>query len=388
MANQVWVVLRFQLTDAISQSKRLLGGVAATYLLAVCLVLSIWHYTALGDAQNRLVAFGNTSADRLSELAVKPLLSNDNLALSALTNDMAMFNEIAGISIYSVDGQLLAVAGNFAPHTTLPTYSQEITVQDTIAGYVNIFINPDAFQTSLSDKVLRSWWLCATGLLTVIGVVIGLAFRANLSVSDPSIKEGSSSHASAFILVVNVFNQISLPADARTRAMSVATARSNRVANLYAARATLLTGTGVALAFDQTDAQDRSFEVVCAALLLSRALDAMNHDHYAEERPKIRFRFGLHVGPVCTTLDELLSTDNARDAVLLSALASDGHLAVSEDVMANISRTERIIGRIKDNPAAVSLISTSRRYHLVEGVTPAYQSLIERQAELIIAQAM
>ena len=202
MANQVWVVLRFQLTDAISQSKRLLGGVAATYLLAVCLVLSIWHYTALGDAQNRLVAFGNTSADRLSELAVKPLLSNDNLALSALTNDMAMFNEIAGISIYSVDGQLLAVAGNFAPHTTLPTYSQEITVQDTIAGYVNIFINPDAFQTSLSDKVLRSWWLCATGLLTVIGVVIGLAFRANLSVSDPSIKEGSSSHASAFILVV------------------------------------------------------------------------------------------------------------------------------------------------------------------------------------------
>lgn len=170
--------------------------------------------------------------------------------------------------------------------------------------------------------------------------------------------------------------------------MSIATARSNRVANLYAARATLLTGTGVALAFDQTDAQDRSFEVVCAALLLSRALDAMNHDHYAEERPKIRFRFGLHVGPVCTTLDELLSTDNARDAVLLSALASDGHLAVSEDVMASITRTERIIERIKDNPAAISLISTSRRYHLVEGVAPAYQTLIERQAELIIAQAV
>ena len=382
------MVLRIQLTDAISQSKRLLGGVAATYLFAVCLVLSIWHYTSLGQGQSRLVAFGNTSAHRLSELAVKPLLRNDNLALSALTNDMAMFDEIAGISIYSVDGQLLAVAGNFAPYTTLPTYSQEITVQDTIAGYVQILIDPDAFQTSLSDKVLQSLWLCATGLLTVIGVVIGLAFRANLLASGPSIKEGSSSHASAFILVVNVFNQISLPAEARTRAMSIATARSNRVANLYAARATLLTGTGVALAFDQTDAQDRSFEVVCAALLLSRALDAMNHDHYAEERPKIRFRFGLHVGPVCTTLDELLSTDNARDAVLLSALASDGHLAVSEDVMASITRTERIIGRIKDNPAAISLISTSRRYHLVEGVAPAYQTLIERQAELIIAQAV
>ena len=134
------MVLRIQLTDAISQSKRLLGGVAATYLFAVCLVLSIWHYTALGQGQSRLVAFGNTSAHRLSELAVKPLLRNDNLALSALTNDMAMFNEIAGISIYSVDGQLLAVAGNFAPHSTLPTYSREITVQDTIAGLSLIHI--------------------------------------------------------------------------------------------------------------------------------------------------------------------------------------------------------------------------------------------------------
>ena len=56
--------------------------------------------------------------------------------------------------------------------------------------------------------------------------------------------------------------------------------------------------------------------------------------------------------------------------------------------MASITRTERIIGRIKDNPAAISLISTSRRYHLVEGVAPAYQTLIERQAELIIAQAV
>ena len=111
-------------------------------------------------------------------------------------------------------------------------------------------------------------------------------------------------------------------------------------------------------------------------------------DSYTEERPRIRFRFGLHVGPICKTLDELLSTDNARDAVLLSALASDGHLAVSEDVMASITGNERIIGQIKDNPAAISLLSTSRRYHLVEGVASAYQSLIERQAELIIAQAV
>jgi len=382
------MVLRIQLTEAISHSKRLLVGVAVTYVFAVCVVLSIWHYTALSHGYSRLDAFGNTAAHRLSELAVKPLLSNDNLALSALTHDMAMFTEIAGISVYSVDEQLLAVAGNYSPRSTLPTFSQEVAVQDTIAGHVRIIVDPDAFQTSLSDKVLQSFWLCVTGLLAVIGIVIGLSARTNLSKPDRPNEDGIPSPASAFILVVNVFNQISLPAEAKTRAMSIATARSNRVANLYAARATSLTGTGIALAFDQTDAQDRSFEVVCAALLLSRALDAMNHDHYVEERPKIRFRFGLHVGPVCTTLDELLSTDNARDAVLLSALASDGHLAVSEDVMANISRTERIIGHIKDNPAAVSLISTSRRYHLVEGVTPAYQSLIERQAELIIAQAM
>ncbi|MFP6797324.1 MAG: hypothetical protein VB933_09725 [Pseudomonadales bacterium] len=315
-------------------------------------------------------------------------MSNDRFELSTLVNDMAMFNEVAGISVYSVDNQLLAVAGNFAPRSTLPTFSQEVTVQDTVAGYVRIMINPDAFQTSFSDKFMRSVLWCASGLLALVGIMFGLLLRTNLSESDDSMEEGVSSEASAFILVVNVFNQISLPAEARARAMSIATARSNRVANLYAAQATPLAGTGVALAFDQTDAHDRSFEVVCAALLLGRALDAMNHDHYTEERPEIRFRFGLHVGPVCTTLDELLSTDNGRDTVLLSALASDGHLAVSEDVMASITRTERIIGHITDNPAAAGLISTSRRYHLVERVAPAYQSLIERQAELIIAQAL
>ena len=384
----VLVVLREKLADTISRSKSLLGTIAVTYLIAVSLVLSIWHFTASGQAHTRLVAFGNTSTHRLSELAVKPLLSNDRFELSTLVNDMAMFNEVAGISVYSVDNQLLAVAGNFAPRSTLPTFSQEVTVQDTVAGYVRIMINPDAFQTSFSDKFMRSVLWCASGLLALVGIMFGLLLRTNLSESDDSMEEGVSSEASAFILVVNVFNQISLPAEARARAMSIATARSNRVANLYAAQATPLAGTGVALAFDQTDAHDRSFEVVCAALLLGRALDAMNHDHYTEERPEIRFRFGLHVGPVCTTLDELLSTDNGRDTVLLSALASDGHLAVSEDVMASITRTERIIGHITDNPAAAGLISTSRRYHLVERVAPAYQSLIERQAELIIAQAL
>ena len=104
------MVLRIQLTEAISHSKRLLVGVALTYVFAVCVVLSIWHYTALSHGYSRLDAFGNTAAHRLSELAVKPLLSNDNLALSALTHDMAMFTEIAGISVYSVDEQLLAVA--------------------------------------------------------------------------------------------------------------------------------------------------------------------------------------------------------------------------------------------------------------------------------------
>ena len=381
-------MFRVELTKTISESKGLLCGVIATYIAGICLVISIWQFSELEQGQSRLDTFGSTAADRISELAVKPLLGNDNLALSSLINDMATFDEIEGISIYSVDDQLLAVAGNSALGSTLPMFSQEITVQDAIAGHVRIMINPDAFQTSFVDKFLRSIWWCTAGLFAVIGVTIGLSFRGYLSESDPPLEEGISAQANVFILVVNVFNQISLPAEARNRAMSIAAARSNRVANLYAARATSLKGTGVALAFDQTDAHDRSFEVVCAALLLSKSLDGMNRDYYTEERPKIRFRFGLHVGPVCQTLDELLSTANARDAVLLSALASDGHLAVSEDVMASITGNERIIGQIKDNPAAISLISTSRRYHLIEGVAPAYQSLIERQAELIIAQAV
>ena len=381
-------MLRVELTETLSGSKRLLVGVIATYIAGICLVISVWQFSELEHGQSRLDTFGSTAADRLSELAVKPLLGNDNLALSSLINDMSMFDEIEGISIYSVDDQLLAVAGNSALGSTLPVFSQKIRVQDTIAGDVRIMINPDAFRTPFVDKFLRSLGWCAAGLIAVIGVTIGLSFRGHLSESHPQVEEGIGSQTNVFILVVNVFNQISLPVEARDRAMSIAAARSNRVANLYAARATSLKGTGVALAFDQTDAQDRSFEVVCAALLLSKSLDGMNRDHYTEERPKIRFRFGLHVGPVCKALDELLSTDHARDAVLLSALASDGHLAVSEDVMASISGNERIIGQIKDNPAAISLISTSHRYHLIEGVAPAYQSLIERQAELIIAQAV
>ena len=105
-------MFRVELTKTISESKGLLCGVIATYIAGICLLISIWQFSELEQGQSRLDTFGSTAADRISELAVKPLLGNDNLALSSLINDMSMFDEIEGISIYSVDDQLLAVAGN------------------------------------------------------------------------------------------------------------------------------------------------------------------------------------------------------------------------------------------------------------------------------------
>ena len=68
-------------------------------MAGICLVISIWQFSELEQGQSRLDTFGSTAADRISGLAVKPLLGNDNLALSSLINDMATFDEIEGISI-------------------------------------------------------------------------------------------------------------------------------------------------------------------------------------------------------------------------------------------------------------------------------------------------
>ena len=387
------------LSDTVRRAARPAAIAVFAAVVAAALVIVGWHQTSQATASERMNRFGETLSWQIADLVVEPLLSNDRIRLGVLTTRMAEFDEVDGVAVYTVDNQLISIGGS-TTNLQLPTFTQRVTVQDTVAGFVRLTLEPNAFETSFGAKLWATapWWLGAMILAVLSGYIstldkVPVRVPADNNSGDESTDDtsGSPKHdeqpkpASVFILIVNVFNQISLPNEQKVDVLRQTLRIASRVANLYAARAMPLTGTGVALAFDQTETADRPFEVVCAALLLREALGALNRDHYIHDQPEIRFRFGLHEGPIDDT-NTLLESDNAADTVLLSALAPDGRLAVSHAVMASIERPERIEGEPVANPAADALTTTSRQFHVVEGVAATYQTLIERQAELIVAQ--
>ena len=341
--------------------------------------ISAWHIKEKHDAQVRMVTFGETMVSQISELAVEPLVSDDRIRLHFLTNQLTEFRQVVGISISSVDNQLISVAGRSTNNPQLPVFTKQITVQETIAGMVQIAVEPNAFRTTLGDKFKASiaWILCT--LLVAFLFEAFFKIMVKRSAKESKTKVGFNDPPEndfCNALVVNLFDQISLAEEERKKLVEQVTHLSLKVANLYAANVFKLAGTGVLILFDKTQAKDRVFEIVCAALLLNTILKKMT------DYPLIGYRFGLHQVPR-SQLSDPSKSEYISDAILLSALAQEGEISVSSEVNEEFEAIDSIEKSEQSSLAVTALSTTGPNYYVVYGVTESYRNLIEQQAALI-----
>jgi uncharacterized membrane protein affecting hemolysin expression len=366
------------LTPWISRVKQARGElfIAVTVALLVCFSLIRLHAhesAQQADAQ----ALAASLAESLARLAVEPLGKRDRIALGVLANRLVELDAVAGITIYTVADEMLAIAGvrQGGMHRTEP-----VIQDDNIIGYVRVsLITPGA------ESAAREFWLSLAIALAIPLLVVGVrnlpwqqlrqltAGRAVSTAPLPVIAEPAAQKPVACgMLAVNLFNQLTLKPDQRNEELEHASSVANTVADLYAATVDPLPGTGLLLRFDGTGEDERNFQIVCAAVLLAKLLN--------DPQSPGQYRLGMHT--VTLPANQQAPTDllEVQDASLLSAVAKPHTIAVSGALFNSIPRSERLQAQPMDNPLLNQLESTDPEAWLVSGLAEPHQTLIDNQA--------
>ena len=352
-----------------------IGGFLAASAVTIVLV----DYVLERRADVRMDRFGDALGALAAELAVQPMLRPNPVAFSNLGHRMTAFDEVVGFSLYTVDDRVLVFAGRDANDAGTEHYTRAVTADDTVAGYARVVLDRERFRPSVAELISVSapFWLLA--LAATIGFVV-VGRRLALSSNARAAGRARGEVRAAFVLVINLFDQ-NVQREEKGAVLGLALERADQLANIYGGNAEPLPSTGILLVFDDTGSSDRCFEVICAALLTGRVIELTNFRRAARSRPT--FRFGLHrCGEPGADVTVGVS-EEVREALLLSALAPDGKLAVSEEVFARIDRPDKLAADIVARRAMDALAGTSLSgYRLVHAALGSYGTVIERQAQL------
>jgi uncharacterized membrane protein affecting hemolysin expression len=368
-------------SDLVKPDRLVLAVAAVAVVLTTLMVLLVLHLTSR-EAQ-RMDRFGNAAVQALAELAVEPLMQRDRMHLGVIGNRLAELDEIEGVASYGADNRILATTGSLEGRR----YTQPVTLDDSIVGYVHLALRPAAFAASTGNRTAALLIVMLLMPFAVAGgwALAGAARAGRLDTALPwrqppaapaPLEEAPVPEAAAdvrhYLLAINLYNQLTLQIDQRDFELSLCLELAEVVAEIYQGQVVNLPGVGVLVDFDHTDDGDRPFQVLCAAFLLLRLL----HD----EAPFGQYRLGLNLTEL--PADEALAADHdaVADAALLSALARDASIAVSATVVAVLDNTARLRTRPLVNPLLDELATSSADCRLVTDLEAPYHSLVVQQA--------
>ena len=316
--------------------------------------------------------FGGTLAETTAQLGLPSVLQQDRIALGNLVNRVVAFDEVIGCSVYTVDGRTLAFAGAAASAPGTRHYTAPIAVEDTLAGYARVVLARERFVAGPADLVVAAWPVVPAGFI-VAGAIVLLRRRALREKPPGTAAEAAKAR---FVLVANLFNHGSLRDLRKKTVLAQALEHALEVADAHGGRARPLPGARVLIGFEDRPDADRAFEVIAAAVAFGQTLETPPSGASAAAPPP-SFRFGLHLGEDAEGAGAAESA-HVSDAVLLSALAPDGRLAISQDVFERIERPERLeIDEASDLSQAAPTGTTLGRCRIVNAVAAAPQSETE-----------
>ena len=340
-----------------------------SFLVAALIAVGLTSRAVVDHAGARMDRFGGTLAETTAQLGLPSVLQQDRIALGNLVNRVVAFDEVIGCSIYTVDGRTLAFAGREGNTPGIRHYTAPVAVEDTLAGYARVVLDRDRFMPGPADLAVAAWPVMPAALI-VAGVVVLLRRRAAREKPPPGTAAGTAQ--ARFVLVANLFNHGSLREMRKKTVLAQALEQALRVADALGGRARTLPGARILIGFEDRPDADRAFEVIAAAVAFGQSLETPSSGGYAAPPPS--FRFGLHLGEDAEGAGAAESA-HVSDAVLLSALAPDGRLAISQDVFERIERPERLeIDEASDLSQAALTGTTLGRCRIVNAVAAAPSS--------------
>jgi uncharacterized membrane protein affecting hemolysin expression len=347
---------------------------AAVSCLVGTSILSLHDHDTARAADDQ--ALGQALAAGLARLAVEPLANRDRIALGVLANRLVALDQINGITVYTVDDEMLAISGDTQRGQTV---TEAITRDNSVVGYVRIMLAAPAGASgtenrwmaiavmSFSPLLLVALWQLPWQQFRLTSAHRKINSEIHLSEPEPAAPVAHT------LLAVNLFNQLTLKPELRDRELSHAHHVAEAVAERYDAEVVSLPGTGLLLHFAGSDAPDRPYQTLCAAFLLARLL--------FKENSHGQYRLGLHTVMLVDDEEPLLEMLEVQDTALLSAVARPATLAVSHALFQSIPDPSRVVATPMRNRLLNQLESTAAEAWLVSGVDEFSQLQIEQHAD-------
>jgi len=382
----------------------LAGGLATALLLAIALAASGWAYNA--DQKALRTTYGSTLAEQLAASAIDPLLADEALRLTSLTQEMSRLSGVAWAALYDLDGRRLA-GGEGAPAQAPEADGATRFQQPLIFGREALGKAVVALPTLSAGRQGPSASLAvAAGLIALFTVLGGLLGRrverrlhqlrqrleaklgrtvappdplqALIQLIDPPQQivrtptrgkapdalaltgdedgTGEDLQDQAYLLVINLFNQSQLSPQARqTLFAQLGQALDGQLAGT-AGRRGFLAGTGMVVLLPQSSSSlDPALDAIQRSLTLQRSARAA----LAEGDIPAELRFGLERledEHAATANPETLLT-TASEAVYrtitLAALARPAGLVIGDAVMRTVDK----VGALSAEPVAASALA-------------------------------
>ncbi|MCC5873813.1 MAG: hypothetical protein JJU22_15530 [Gammaproteobacteria bacterium] len=400
--------------------------------MLIAIVLGVLPVTfaalALSTQSNAAASarYGSTIADRLAASAVDPLLADDLIGLSLLVREYKALDDVATAAVYSAERRLLAAADGTATSPArleqeplAGSHIQAIRLDESVAGYARIALRPPPAHAGQPGVLLAA--LAAMVLLTAAGVRLGGRLDLRLRHLREEVEELTGQQASSrghlaallelgssitteretepvsnalrerqlYVLIVNLFNQISLPASARHDVLDQCEAALEQVCRLYGGRQEGLPRTGILVTLDAlSDSGDHAFHAICAALLAQRVFANLNAERVRAGEVQLALRIGLErvSEDESNSPPEVMAQafpDSVSRGITLSALARNEAIAIGDGVLKACSDPERLI-REPLQSAALRALGGSGHAWLIRDLAPGYRGLLERQAQLLL----
>lgn len=358
--------------------------------------------TTNGAEQTRS-AYSQTLADNLATLSLESFIAQDQIQLGLLCNRIASLPHVAGVTIVDLGERVIANTGTgaalqapLADHTG-EIASASVSLDNTVVGYVRVQLNADAF------AVAPSWRHWLFGLLWALLIPLAivavrnwwqhLQTRSRSKVVDVEFDDAQSSVAEqTYIISANLFNRLGLDTSAQKAAQQAALAHAKQIAPLYGGTAQELDQAAVSMRFPDRGQDDAAFAALCAGMLWAECLqqpaptDSEQGRSVEQTSPDCAYRFGGHQLQGASH-GVLKAAEAEQEAQLLSAVASNGQLAISQVMFAQIDRPERLELRTAQHPLHEDLNTVGDCLYQVQGLADHYSELLTKQMQALAAQA-
>ena len=355
--------------------------VGSGYLAACVVAMTAWSVVESKRSAAAMARLGEATAQDVAFLAAEPLLRQDRIRLSLLARRIVLHPEMRRVAIHSAGGQPFVVVGASAPRDAAP-YIAPVTVESAVVGDVRVTLNPDSFGVSAGQLFAETWWYWLAGLVLGAGgcqcaQMFATRIRHGRAVEDGASHElpadgQPATDTTTYLLAINLFQLASSPPEQREHTLRQSLAVAEQVADGLDGVISELSDTGLLLAFDDAEQDDRAFEVVCAALELREQLAKRS-----PAAPPPSFRYCLDATAAVSTDPEAPGTEPLMHAAAqpsslaslasLAALARDGEIIVCERAYAALAAPERLLLDDFNHPAA-ALASDATPKGIVRGL--------------------